>query len=152
MGHKKPSFIEKIAEKLKIIPDLHGDWGAPADRLTEEGQLTDFPPPEQWNDWVEYEAKSWPLREKKHYSIVPTTCFNCESACGLTAFIDKDTNKIRKLEGNPYHPGSRGRNCAKGPATINQLTDPDRILYPLKRSRKTWRWRVGTYILGSGFG
>ncbi|KAA3622888.1 MAG: formate dehydrogenase, partial [Bacteroidetes bacterium] len=133
MGHKKPSFIEKIAEKLKIIPDLHDDWGAPTDRLTEEGQLTNFPPPEQWNDWVEYEAKSWPLREKKHYSIVPTTCFNCESACGLTAFIDKETNKIRKLEGNPYHPGSRGRNCAKGPATINQLTDPDRILYPLKR-------------------
>ena len=27
MGQKKPSFIEKIAEKLKIIPDLHQDWG-----------------------------------------------------------------------------------------------------------------------------
>ncbi len=30
--------------------------------------------------------------------------------------------EIRKLEGNPDHPGSRGRNCAKGPATINQIT------------------------------
>ncbi|HIN78121.1 MAG TPA: formate dehydrogenase [Gemmatimonadetes bacterium] len=30
--------------------------------------------------------------------------------------------------------GVRGRNCAKGPATLNQITDPDRILYPLKRS------------------
>ncbi|HZD22608.1 MAG TPA: molybdopterin dinucleotide binding domain-containing protein, partial [Acidimicrobiia bacterium] len=29
---------------------------------------------------------------------------------------------------------SRGRNCAKGPATINQVTDPDRILYPLRRA------------------
>ncbi len=136
MGYKKPSMLEKIAQKLKIIPDLHSNNGTDLERLTEEGKLTDFPPPDQWNDWVEYEAKSWPRKDKKHYTIVPTTCFNCESACGLTAFIDKETNTIRKLEGNPYHPGSRGRNCAKGPATINQLTDPDRILYPLKRKGK----------------
>ena len=43
------------------------------------------------------------------------------------------TRTIRKLEGNPHHPGSRGRNCAKGPATLNQIEDPERILYPLKR-------------------
>jgi anaerobic selenocysteine-containing dehydrogenase len=42
--------------------------------------------------------------------------------------------QVRKFEGNPEHPGSRGRNCAKGPATLNQVTDPDRILYPLKRA------------------
>lgn len=136
MGYKKPSFIEKMAEKIGIIPNLHGEEETAVDRLTEEGNLTNFPPPEQWDDWVEYEAKSWPRKDKKHYNIVPTTCFNCESACGLTAFIDKETNTVRKLEGNPYHPGSRGRNCAKGPATINQLTDPDRILQPLKRKGK----------------
>jgi anaerobic selenocysteine-containing dehydrogenase len=66
--------------------------------------------------------------------LVPTTCFNCESACGLLAYVDRQTLEIRKLEGNPEHPGSRGKNCAKGPATINQITDPDRILHPLKRS------------------
>ena len=32
------------------------------------------------------------------------------------------------------HPGSRGRTCAKGPATINQVKDTERILTPLKRS------------------
>ena len=43
----------------------------------------------------------------------------------LVAYIDRGrSDKIRKLEGNPYHPGSRGRNCAKGPATINQVDDP----------------------------
>ena len=36
--------------------------------------------------------------------------------------------------GNPAHPGSRGRNCAKGPATLNQMYDPERILHPLRRS------------------
>lgn len=134
---KKRSFIEKFAEGIGIIPNLNkAETEAPVKRLTEEGVLTNFPPPEEWDDWVEYEATAWPRKEKKHYRIVPTTCFNCESACGLTAFVDKETNQIRKFEGNPYHPGSRGRNCAKGPATINQITDPDRILYPLQRAGK----------------
>lgn len=133
---KKHSWIEQIAEKIGLIPNLHKEEDTGLERLTEPGTQVKFPPPEKWDDWVEYDAKSWPKAKKKHYSIVPTTCFNCESACGLTAFIDKETNQIRKFEGNLYHPGSRGRNCAKGPATINQITDPDRILYPLKRVGK----------------
>lgn len=136
MGKFKPSFIERIATKIGLIQDLHSVDEAPLERLMEAGQLTSYPPPEKWDDWVEYEAKEHPRKVKKRYSIVPTTCFNCESACGLTAYVDKDTDEIRKFEGNPYHPGSRGRNCAKGPATINQITDPDRILYPLKRVGK----------------
>jgi anaerobic selenocysteine-containing dehydrogenase len=95
--------------------------------------LASFPPKERWNDWVELDSKSWPKRVEKRYMLVPTTCFNCESACGLLAYVDKETLQIRKFEGNPEHPGSRGRNCAKGPATLNQVTDPDRILHPLKR-------------------
>ncbi|MCE9594269.1 MAG: molybdopterin-dependent oxidoreductase [Planctomycetes bacterium] len=95
--------------------------------------LESFPPMEKWDDWVEYESTSWPKRVEKRYMLVPTTCFNCEAACGLVAYVDKDTREIRKLEGNPFHPGSRGRNCAKGPATKNQIEDPQRILYPLKR-------------------
>ena len=66
--------------------------------------------------------------------LVPTVCFNCEAACGLLAYVDKEDMRIRKFEGNPAHPGSRGRNCAKGPATINQVHDPERILYPMKRT------------------
>ncbi|MBK8621251.1 MAG: molybdopterin-dependent oxidoreductase [Saprospiraceae bacterium] len=131
----KKSIIEKFAEKVGIIPDLSKDREAILDRMTETS-LENFPPMEQWDHWEEYEAKSWPKKEKKTYTIIPTVCFNCESACGLTAYIDKSTNQIRKFEGNPYHPASRGRNCAKGPATINQITDPDRILYPLKRKGK----------------
>jgi anaerobic selenocysteine-containing dehydrogenase len=136
MNQKKRSIIERMAEKLRLIPNLSKNGVEPEPRLMEEGKLTKFPPPDQWDDWVEYEAKDWPKMTKKHYQIIPTTCFNCESACGLTAYIDKETNQIRKFEGNPYHPGSRGRNCAKGPATINQITDPDRILHPLKRTGK----------------
>ena len=92
--------------------------------------------PNHPDDWTELDSQAWPRRKERHYSLVPTTCFNCESACGLLAYIDKATGEIQKFEGNPEHPGSRGRNCAKGPATLNQVTDPDRILYPLKRAGK----------------
>jgi len=104
--------------------------------------LAAFPPTERWDDWVELDSRSWPQRVEHHYMLVPTTCFNCESACGLLAYVDRDTFTVRKFEGNPRHPASRGRNCAKGPATINQVNDPDRILHPLKRigKRGEGRW------------
>ena len=96
--------------------------------------LASFPPPEKWDDWREHDAAAWPKRVERQYTLVPTTCFNCEAACGLMAYVDRKTMKVQRLEGNPYHAGSRGRNCAKGPATINQINDPNRILYPMKRS------------------
>src|SRR5579872_2052370 len=104
--------------------------------------LAAFPPKERWDDWVELDSRSWPERKGRRFMLVPTTCFNCESACGLLAYVDRETLQVRKFEGNPEHPGSRGRNCAKGPATLNQITDPDRILQPLKRAgaRGAGRW------------
>jgi len=113
------------------------------DETKTNNELSSYPPPEKWDDWVEYEASAWPARVQKHYLLVPTICFNCEAACGLLAYIDKETLQIRKFEGNPAHPGSRGRNCAKGPATLNQVYDPERILYPLKRAGKRGegKWR-----------
>jgi len=68
------------------------------------------------------------------YAIVPTACSNCEAACGLTAWIDKKTFTVKKYMGNPLHPASRGRNCAKGYASQSQMYDPDRIAFPLKRA------------------
>jgi len=136
MSKHTPSFIERLAETLHLIPNLHGADGDDLPPIMEPGKLTDYPPPERWDDWVEYEATSGQRREKKNYMIVPTTCFNCEAGCGLLAYVDKARQRVRKFEGNPYHPGSRGRNCAKGPATINQINDQDRILYPMRRKGK----------------
>src|SRR5436189_6073200 len=109
--------------------------------------LSAFPPKDRWDDWTELDSQAWPARQERHYQLLPTTCFNCESACGLLAYIDKATNQIQKFEGNPEHPGSRGRNCAKGPATLNQIHDPDRILYPLKRAGKRGegKWEQTTW-------
>ena len=132
MSKHSPSLIERIAETLHLIPNLHV-YADDLPSISEPGDLTDYPPPDKWDDWTEYEALSGQKREKKNYMIIPTTCFNCEAGCGLLSYVDKETLKIRKFEGNPYHPGSRGKNCAKGPATINQINDVDRILYPMKR-------------------
>lgn len=113
--------IEKDAEKNPQVP-LPGQrsrWG-----------LSNYPPPEEWDRHTQADPKT---REPRDYMLIPTICFNCESSCGLLAYVDHDDLEIRKFEGNPAHPGSRGRNCAKGPATINQVHDPERILHPLRR-------------------
>jgi anaerobic selenocysteine-containing dehydrogenase len=133
------SWIERTAIKLGLIDDR-----SPSPQERSALPLVSAPPPERWDDWEEIEAHGWPGRPaRRRYRLIPTTCFNCESACGLLAYVDRDTNTIRKFEGNPLHPASRGRLCAKGPATINQVTDPDRILYPLQRtgSRGEGKWQ-----------
>ena len=125
---------------MPTTPDHPGSDRLP--RLVPGTGLVSFPPAEKWDDWEEYDAKAWPDRVKRRYRLVPTTCFNCEAGCGLLAYVDKDSGKVRRFEGNPEHPGSRGRNCAKGPATLNQMYDPERILHPLRRSgpRGSGKW------------
>ena len=131
------------------MPEFGVSELAPADmtQVTQpDGRMSSYPPADRWDEWVEYDGRAWPRRVARRYTLVPTICFNCESACGLLAYVDKDTGEVRKFEGNPAHPGSRGRNCAKGPATHNQIYDPERILYPLKRvgERGEGKWkRIG---------
>ena len=131
-GTALPQFKQADPQQVKLIEVKHPD-----------GRMSQYPPPELWDDWTEWDGKAWPKRVARHYTLVPTTCFNCESGCGLLAYVDKETFEIKKFEGNPAHPGSRGRNCAKGPATHNQTYDPDRILYPLKRvgQRGEGKWK-----------
>ena len=103
------------------------DWNTVTD------ELSSYPPFERWHDWTELDAKAWPDKVEKNYTLVPTSCFNCEAGCGLIAYFNQETGEIDKVEGNPEHPASRGRNCAKGPATLNQVYDPERVMYPMKR-------------------
>ena len=112
--------------------------------------LSFYPPMEEWSDFKELDGDDWKRGgldrkgvrsesnpdgiEVNDYTIVPTACSNCEASCGLTAWIDKKTFTVKKYMGNPLHPASRGRNCAKGYATQSQMYDPDRIPFPLKRA------------------
>ncbi|HEV2881116.1 MAG TPA: molybdopterin-dependent oxidoreductase [Pyrinomonadaceae bacterium] len=139
----KPSELNKRVSAARKATEARGETFYPGPSRI---HLAAFPPKERWDDWVELDSRAWPRRVERRYMLVPTTCFNCESACGLLAYVDRESLQVQKFEGNPEHPGSRGRNCAKGPATLNQITDPDRILYPLKRAGKRGegKWeRVG---------
>ncbi|MDD5372547.1 MAG: molybdopterin-dependent oxidoreductase [Sulfurimonas sp.] len=114
------------------------------------GSLSFYPPMSEWNDFKELDGNDWKRGgidrhgvrsqsnpkgiEVNDYAIVPTACSNCEASCGLTAWIDKKTFTVKKYMGNPFHPASRGRNCAKGYAVQSQMYDPDRIAFPLKRA------------------
>ena len=144
----KRSWIETLSESLGLIPKIshRPDWSEET-KLEGPKELYKYPHPDEWHDFKELDPQAWPEKKKRHYSIVPTTCFNCESACGMLAYIDKESNKVQKFEGNPPHPGSRGRNCAKGPARINQINDTERILYPLKRKgeRGAGKWERITW-------
>lgn len=72
---------------------------------------------------------------------VYTLCEMCVWRCGVHAKV-KD-GQVFKLEGNPFHPHSRGMLCPRGQAGVATLYDPDRLLYPLVRSgpRGSGKWR-----------
>lgn len=147
MGEHQPGGLDEVAARVSAARADAAARGETFYPGPSRIHLAAFPPTERWDDWVELESADWPRRTERRYMLVPTTCFNCESACGLLAYVDRDTWQVRKFEGNPEHPGSRGRNCAKGPATLNQVTDPDRILQPLKRAgaRGSGRWEPVTW-------
>jgi anaerobic selenocysteine-containing dehydrogenase len=63
---------------------------------------------------------------------VASTCLLCPAGCGIRGEILD--GRLEKITGNPHHPSNRGKLCSRGHAGINILYDPDRLLYPLKRS------------------
>jgi len=62
---------------------------------------------------------------------IPTMCEMCVWRCGVLAKV-KD-GRVVKLEGNPDHPHSKGRLCARGQSGLMTTYDPDRVLKPLIR-------------------
>jgi anaerobic selenocysteine-containing dehydrogenase len=61
-----------------------------------------------------------------------SSCTLCPSGCGILVRVSE--GRAKKIEGNPDHPVNRGRLCARGQATLQELYHPDRIQQPLKRT------------------
>ena len=72
---------------------------------------------------------------------VPSTCLLCPARCGIIGFLED--NVLVKIEGNPRDPNSRGRLCARGQAGIQQVYNPDRLLFPMVRKgpRGSGEWQ-----------
>ena len=62
-------------------------------------------------------------------SYTPTFCEICFWKCGALAKVIN--GRVVKLEGNPAHPGARGKLCARGNGGAGLLYDPNRLKTPL---------------------
>jgi anaerobic selenocysteine-containing dehydrogenase len=70
-----------------------------------------------------------------------TYCGLCHPRCG--ARLRVEDGRAVKVEGDPEHPISRGRLCARGRLLVDHLYHPARLNYPLKRAgeRGANRWQ-----------
>jgi menaquinone reductase, molybdopterin-binding-like subunit len=78
----------------------------------------------------------------------PGVCKMCSAGCGIQVRIMEGEAEVirngqfgtvkmglaKKLAGNPEHPVSRGKLCARGEAGLQVTFNPDRIKHPLKRA------------------
>src|SRR5215475_13392487 len=78
----------------------------------------------------------------------PSICPLCDAGCGILVRVMQGEAEVvrkgqtglikmglaKKLEGNPAHPISQGKLCARGQAAIQLTYHPDRVRQPLRRS------------------
>src|SRR6476659_10222435 len=72
------------------------------------------------------------LADKQSDQRLPGSCALCVSRCGSIAVIED--GRFVALEPDPSHPTGKAL-CAKGRAAPELVYHPDRLLYPLKRTR-----------------
>ncbi len=62
----------------------------------------------------------------------PTICRQCDMRCGIRVKIAG--GRAVRITGLQSHPLNRGRLCPKGPAAIDLVHHPERLLRPLKKT------------------
>lgn len=69
------------------------------------------------------------------YTVTRHVCpRNCYDACGMLAYTKNGI--LRKVDGDPAHGYTRGRLCAKGYSYVQRVYHPERLKYPLYRSKR----------------
>ena len=81
----------------------------------------------------------------KKRTALPSACWQCVSRCPIVGFVED--GRLAKIEGQPNSIRTEGLVCSKAQAGINQVYDPDRILYPMKRAgaRGEGKWKRITW-------
>ena len=78
----------------------------------------------------------------------PSVCTMCSAGCGIQVRVMEGEAEVfrngqfglikmglaKKLAGNPEHPVSQGKLCARGEAGLQVTYNPDRLQHPLKRT------------------
>ena len=73
-------------------------------------------------------------RGTQRVTQIATNCEMCFWRCGILAEVAD--GKVVRISGNPEHPLTRGRLCARGNAGAELLYDPDRLKHPMLRAGK----------------
>jgi anaerobic selenocysteine-containing dehydrogenase len=63
-----------------------------------------------------------------------STCRQCPAGCGVVVRVMN--GRALKIEGNPEHPLSQGKLCARGQAGLQVLYNPDRLSGPVQQVRR----------------
>ncbi|HYF77902.1 MAG TPA: molybdopterin-dependent oxidoreductase [Symbiobacteriaceae bacterium] len=73
------------------------------------------------------------------------TCpHNCYDTCGMIVTVEGGI--VRRIEGDPDHPHSAGRLCAKGYSYVDRVYATDRLRHPMLQSPKgSGQWRRMTW-------
>ncbi len=92
-------------------------------------------------DALQWGGKDISPNTRKERKAIPSACWQCVARDGIIGYVED--GRLVKLEGNPELPRTNGKLCAKGQAGINQVYDPDRVIYPLKRvgKRGEGKWK-----------
>ncbi|WP_331775314.1 molybdopterin dinucleotide binding domain-containing protein [Sulfurospirillum sp. 1612] len=111
----------------------------------------------------EYSLLNKQFKTNEDFKIVPTTCIGCTTQCGVRIKVDKKTDKVVRVLGNPYNLLStnpwlpyntsikdsyktlsqtgnfetyRSNVCARGNSVFDKIYAENRVLKPLKRVGK----------------
>jgi anaerobic selenocysteine-containing dehydrogenase len=76
---------------------------------------------------------------------VRTMCpMNCHpTLCGM--LLDVEDGRVQKVRGDPDNPDSRGFLCIRGQAAREIPHNPERLLHPLRRAKRSGTWQRTTW-------
>jgi len=69
---------------------------------------------------------------------------NCHpTLCGMLVHVEN--GRVHKITGDQDNPDSNGFLCIRGQASLEILDNPQRLLYPLVRTRRSDAWQRTTW-------
>jgi thiosulfate reductase / polysulfide reductase chain A len=73
-------------------------------------------------------------------TAVPSACWQCVARDGIVGFVED--GQLKSIQANPKLPRTNGRICARGQGGVGQVYDPDRLLFPMRRTgdRGSHQW------------
>jgi anaerobic selenocysteine-containing dehydrogenase len=88
-----------------------------------------------------YPGRDFSPRTGAERKAVPSACWQCVTRCPNVSYVED--GRLVKIEGQPNSVRTHGVMCAKGQGGVNHFSDPDRILYPMRRvgKRGEGKWK-----------